>query len=64
MTQTLDDRIVVFFNRCDLADPETARNAALSFCELPVPDLIVATEKMRQFAARYRGEAFNQRNAC
>ena len=30
MTQTLDDRIVGFFNRSDLADPETARNAAIA----------------------------------
>jgi hypothetical protein len=30
MTQALDDKIVVFFNRSDPADPETARNAALA----------------------------------
>jgi len=30
MTQTLDGKIVVFFNRSELADPETARNAAIA----------------------------------
>lgn len=29
MTQVLQDKIVVFFNRADPADPETARNAAI-----------------------------------
>ena len=30
MTQTLDDKIAVFFNRSDPTDPETARNAAIA----------------------------------
>lgn len=30
MTQTLDDKIEVFFNRSDPTDPETARNAAIA----------------------------------
>jgi hypothetical protein len=30
MTQVVEDKIVVFFNRSDPADPETARNAAIA----------------------------------